>query len=244
MTAQAIPDGPGYGIGVRYWGAGDPGAVGARELWFDGTYLSIRNAANTAWVQLGGAGSVPDLATVLMQGADAGGVTITNLGAGVDPTDAAQLDQAGSGGGTPAILLDYALSSDLTNVALTGGSPTDIIANQNFTKVAAGSLIEVIVRGCAFCEDATYNEYCIQIVIDSAGTPITKIMGAAESNSDTFVARNNPFGGGSSVYISGLSAATHTVKVQILPQEDDHLYCRASGEAPQEFANVQVIEHL
>jgi hypothetical protein len=102
VPATELHDGPGYGVGLRYVQTTDPGAVGAFEQWFDGTNLYIRNAANTAWVTIGAGGTTPPLAEVLAQGADANGVTITDLGAGSNPTDAAQLDQAGGGSFTAA----------------------------------------------------------------------------------------------------------------------------------------------
>ncbi len=149
-----------------------------------------------------------------------------------------------TGGGTPTILLDHALAADISNQAIGATTPFDVIANQNFTKVAAGSLIEIIVRGFGFFADATNgNQYWSQIVIDSGGTPITVLWGAGQ-NPGVSASRANPFGGGSSIYITGLSAATHTIKVQVEPVFADHFYCRAATGTPPEFCNVQVIEHL
>lgn len=146
---------------------------------------------------------------------------------------------------TPTILLDFPLASDITNQAISAGTAFDVIANQNFTKAVAGSLIEIKVRGNCFANDNVNNQYVISVVVNSGGTPITKYLGgAADPYTTTPVnARANPFGGGGSVFISGLSAATHTVKVQITAISNDHFYLRASTNTPYEFANVQVIEH-
>ncbi len=103
------------------------------------------------------------------------------------------------------------------------------------------------MRGFGFFADTTNgNQYYSQIVIDSAGTPITKQLGAGQNTTTALAGGNriNPFGGSGSIYISGLSAATHTVKVQVVPTFSDHFYCRASTGNPPEFCNVQVIEHL
>jgi hypothetical protein len=123
MTAQAIPDGPGYGMGVRYFGAGDPGAVGANEAWFDGTDLRIRNAANTAWVAIGAAPSTPTLAQVLAVGADANGVEITDLGAPGSPDSAARLADAGGGSAFVAATRTVSLDSFAPPALVTGSDP-------------------------------------------------------------------------------------------------------------------------
>jgi len=80
MATVIVPDGPGYGLGVRYFGDVDPGAVGAFAGWFDTATgaLKFRNAADTAWIAV--AVGTPDLAAVLAVGATAGGVEITGLG--------------------------------------------------------------------------------------------------------------------------------------------------------------------
>jgi hypothetical protein len=63
MAVTELPDAPGYGRGIHWVGATDPGAVGALEVWFDPTgpgSLKIRDAANAAWLTVGGgAGFVP-----------------------------------------------------------------------------------------------------------------------------------------------------------------------------------------
>lgn len=156
---------------------------------------------------------------------------------------------AAPSGGTPVLLLDYALAADITNQAITAATYFDMFANQNFTKAAAGSLIEVTVRGMCFFNDNVANEYITRVNIDSGGTPVLKYIGAASDPYATSPvnSRGNPLAGGS-VYISGLSAATHTIKVQITcSSSNDHLYCRASTNGPPnngEFLHVQVIEHL
>jgi len=80
MATVIVPDGPGYGLGVRYFGDVDPDAVGAFAGWFDTATgaLKFRNAADTAWIAV--AVATPDLAAVLAVGAAAGGGRITGLG--------------------------------------------------------------------------------------------------------------------------------------------------------------------
>jgi hypothetical protein len=45
------------------------------------------------------------------------------------------------------------------------------------------------------------------------------------------------------VFLSGLTAAVHTVKPQVLITETKGFYCRASTNNDQEFLRIQVIEH-
>lgn len=91
MATVIVPDGPGYGLGIRYFGDVDPGAVGAFAGWFDTATgaLKFRNAADTLWVAV--AGGTPALSAVLAVGADAGGVEITGLGAATNPDDATRM---------------------------------------------------------------------------------------------------------------------------------------------------------
>jgi hypothetical protein len=62
MGVLELPDAPGYGRGIHWVGATDPGAVGPLEVWFDPTApgtFRVRNLANTAWLTVGGAPALP-----------------------------------------------------------------------------------------------------------------------------------------------------------------------------------------
>jgi hypothetical protein len=155
-------------------------------------------------------------------------------------------ETGGSGTAGTAILLTYDLASDVSNQAITGGTFFDVFANQNFTVASATSIVEVAVRGFGFFNDnATNNQYLTRINIDSAGTPVLRYLSGDNDTHPTLNSRHNPLVGGS-LFISGLSAATHTIKLQITAIGNDHFYCRASSNGPTtggEFLTVQVIEH-
>jgi hypothetical protein len=155
-------------------------------------------------------------------------------------------DQTAGGGGSAgtAILLDYALASDITALSVTASTWTDIIANQTFTPASASSIIEIVVRASAFMNSvAATARISTRLVIDSGGTPQNKLWGSAQAV-EAASGRPNPFGGAGSLFLSGLSAAAHTVKPQILcSASNSGFFCRASGSPDEEFLFIQVIEH-
>ena len=143
----------------------------------------------------------------------------------------------------PNLILDYTLGSDISALATTGGAWTDIIANQNFTVANASSLVEIAVRGLCFINGGTGQLVeAIRVVIDSAGTPIYEIVGG--STTETAARRGNPLAG-APIFRSGLSAATHTIKLQVFQNGDNTptFYCRPSG-SPPESIRIQIVEHL
>jgi hypothetical protein len=144
--------------------------------------------------------------------------------------------------------LDYALGSDISNQAITFDTYFDLFANQNFTKTYANSLIEVCVRGFGFMNHNDNDQVVTRININSGGTPVLKYLGGAQNTNTTTDSRPNCLTGGS-IWVSGLGAATHTIKVQLTTVgANNNFFCRASTNAPPttgaEFLNVQVIEHL
>lgn len=153
---------------------------------------------------------------------------------------------ASSGTAGTSILLTYDLGADITNQAITGGTYFDLFANQNFTVASASSIVEVVLRGMGFFNDnASSAEYMCRVNIDSGGTPVLKYMSGGSDYASGTNVRGNPLVGGT-VFISGLSAATHTIKAQITASGNQHFYCRASTNGPPsngEFLQVQVIEH-
>lgn len=134
-----------------------------------------------------------------------------------------------------SLLLDYVLASDIS--ALSVPSPattwTDFIANQSFTVTNAVALIDVIARGLAFFNSGA--EVGVRIVIDSAGTPIIKTLGGA------YGTLQNIFAGAGAVNVGALSAAAHTVKVQMTATTTAAVYCRPVTAAPESFA-LQVMQ--
>jgi hypothetical protein len=148
-----------------------------------------------------------------------------------------------SAGGS-ILQLDYALATDVSALAAAEDTWVDVITNQSFDVDDAASLVEIVVRGSAFLNAA--DPACIlntRLVIDSAGTPITKMLSGTYT--EVSGGRPNPFTGAVPVYLSGLSVATHTVKIQFKRKNSTGsptFYCRASTVA-EEFLFMQVVEH-
>ena len=153
--------------------------------------------------------------------------------------------ESGGGAGT-AILLTFDLASDHSGAALTAGAAFDIISNQNFTVASASSIVEVSVMGMGFCNSAVSNQYVARANIDSGGTPVIRYMGGANNINTTANDRANVLAC-APVFVSGLTAAVHTIKIQLVAlSNNDTFFCRASTNGPLtggEFMRVQVIEH-
>lgn len=198
------------------------GAMATDVLWDAAGDLAVGTGANTgAKLALGASGKVPQ----------SNGSTLVYSA----PT---------------GLLLTYDLAADITNQAITAGTFFDLFANQNFSVAVATSIIQVSVRGYGFYNDNnTSHQYLTRVNIDSGGTPILRYLAGASDTHATTNSRQNPLAGGT-VFISGLTAGVHTIKVQTtcLPTGvNDHFYCRASTNGPTtggEFLTVQVIEHL
>jgi hypothetical protein len=229
----------GQSTGLKWVAAGTPvdqnyddvAAVGTADTFARGDHVHGMPAS-------GGVAEITDLPTA---------ETDTSLVLAPDGAGGVEFraETGGSGTAGTSILLDYALASDITNQAITATTAFDVIANQNFTVASASSIVEVAVRASGFFNDAVVNSYWADILIDSAGTPVTRAIGGCGNGSTVANVRANPFAGGP-VFISGLSAATHTIKVRIYAVGNDHFFCRASTNAPNtggEFLEIQVIEH-
>lgn len=142
--------------------------------------------------------------------------------------------------GSATLLLDYVKSNDQSGVSLTGGTWLDITPDQTITKTASDSTLEIVVRAVAQIADTTGGDdfMLAQVVLDSAGTPVTKPLAGDITSDDGF---HNPFIGNSPIFLTGISAGSHTIKVQVQTSGGGSLYCRPSGG--QEFLTMQVIEH-
>ena len=159
-------------------------------------------------------------------GVDGSGV----LGYKADPT--------GSGGYTKN-LLDYIAASDLANgLSLAATTWTDIGTNQSFTVDDASAEIAIQVDRCILVGNSNAGA---RIVIDSAGTPINIFLGGNAAASGVFA---NVLAGAGVVRLAAgtLSAATHTVKVQVYADRPTTCYCRASTAPSGEGLRIEVWE--
>src|SRR5438270_4143457 len=102
------------------------------------------------------------------------------------------------------VQLDYAASTDLASgLSLSANTWTDIGTNQTFTVDDPNSVVEIAVDAAAqFQSNLTVG--ATRVVIDSAGTPITKMLGQGivQGNGQGV----NPFGGSGVIPLTGLSA--------------------------------------
>lgn len=141
------------------------------------------------------------------------------------------------------ILLDYTAVTDINNgTAVPAVTWTDVGTNQSFTVASASSVVEIAVRGAMILGAGSVvagSQSQARIVIDSAGTPITKPYGGADYPVAGLYM--NPLSGGGPVKVTGLSVGTHTVKTQVFISHAAALYCRAAS-SPYESYAIQVTE--
>lgn len=151
------------------------------------------------------------------------------------------LPGAGTGGGGASSLLAYSLAADTwDNTTLTGGAWADACANQTFTPASATSVVLVLVRGQGQIKKGSANSgpVAARAVIDSGGTPAYSKLQAGDYDNGDFRA----FTLSGAIALTGLSAAAHTVKVQLKPPSDGTAYLRASSNPDPEFLAIAVLE--
>jgi hypothetical protein len=159
------------------------------------------------------------------------------------PTGAAGATGAtGPGGGSNVtVRLDYVANTDLaTGTSLASGSWHDIGANQSFSIGNASSYVQISIVGAMLISNNGGSTVATRLIIDSAGTPITQIVGSAWSpNLTTFA---NPLAG-CGVFGITLSAATHTVKLQAQSLANTfEAFLRANTQSGTEALRIQVVE--
>lgn len=140
-------------------------------------------------------------------------------------------------------ILNYDESTDvLSGAAITASVWLDVTANQNFTVADANSIVELVARaGIIITTNTVATLFAARLVIDSAGTPQNiKIGSNILQVANQFA---SPMMGNASVFVTGLSAGVHTVKLQIFSSVTGTAYCRASSLPNSEYVNLTVIEH-
>jgi hypothetical protein len=137
--------------------------------------------------------------------------------------------------------LAYVASSNLHNpLALSAGTWADVVSNQNFTVAGTSSLLLVTVRlACSLVNgNGSVTNVGCAAQIDSAGTPINAPLGGDVLAATSGAGMLN----GGSFFLSGLSAGTHTIKIRAKSGGTASLYCRPSGAADYEFAEISIYE--
>jgi hypothetical protein len=139
------------------------------------------------------------------------------------------------------VQLDYAQTS---NVALTPSASTwtDYIGNQTFTVDDPNSVVEISVGGTILGSNASFDtDVAAQIVVDSAGAPITKFLGGARVKAAvTFGV--NALSGSVPVTLTGLAAGSHTVKVQVFADNASTSFQCYSTGLGQYGVEIRVLE--
>lgn len=152
-------------------------------------------------------------------------------------------------GGTPTlgnvtkVQLDYVASTDLANgTSLSSGFTwTDLSANQSFTVDLNTSTLWISVGGCVLLAGSANDNIATRIVIDSAGTPQNVIIGRQQQLSAS--GWTNALAASQRVPITGLSAASHTVKVQVASRLGGSFYCLASS-SPESYGLRIIVEEV
>lgn len=145
--------------------------------------------------------------------------------------------QAGS---TVDFLLEYHPSADIaSSVSLTATTWTDLCSNQNFTVADATDTIEIAVSGAAYI-GTTAALVSARINIDSAGTPITRVISGSYVPSG---GNTNALAGAGVIKVTGLSAAVHTIKVQVWSENTNTLNCQPTTRPNTDSLTILVKEY-
>jgi len=134
-------------------------------------------------------------------------------------------------------------ATDLHNgTACAANTWVDCKGNQNFTVDSSTSLIIISISARAHLgSTSTAAVTNSRIIIDSAGTPITRYLGGMTGAGANGYA--NPFAGGSLCVLTGLAAGTHTVKSQVLSTvANSVLYLRTLTVPLEEHYRTEVWE--
>lgn len=134
-------------------------------------------------------------------------------------------------------------STDLHNgTTCPQGTWVDVRANQNFTVASTDSIIAISIRGCAHLGSPSANVVSnSRIVVDSAGTPINRMLGGVNSGGGNLY--GNPLAGADTVYLTGLSAGVHTLKTQFIAvNAAGALYLRITSNPLEECFATEVLE--
>lgn len=155
-----------------------------------------------------------------------------------------QVGGSGGGAGGSSVLLNYEATTNLHNgSAVSATTWTDIGSSQTFTVANASSVVEVMTSGAVqYIGGIAGNITVVRIIIDSAGTPQTRRIAAG---STTGTGNFTPLSG--SMVLTGLSAGSHTVKLQMYSLRAGSLYLRALSSDPSypyEALNIAVVERL
>lgn len=131
---------------------------------------------------------------------------------------------------------------DLTGagLAVSATTETDLTTNQTFTPQSAASVIQISWRGyIQLSQTSAAGGVTTRMRLDSAGANTLYRVGGDRVNAAAQF--GNPLAGGDSIFITGLSAAAHTVKLTLYAEGAGTAHCRANGV---EHLTLQITEHI
>lgn len=139
------------------------------------------------------------------------------------------------------VLLSYIANTDLADtLAISATTWTDSGVNQSFIVNSATSKVAVSCNGnYRVGAGASIQDIAARLVFDVAGTPITRYL---SGNQVPGTALTNVLSGAGDIVLTGLTAGTHTVKMQIYNTVAGQAFCRASTQPNTEFFSMYVLE--
>ncbi len=140
------------------------------------------------------------------------------------------------------VRLSYTAAIDLANaISLPVNTWVDIGTNQSFVVASANSLIHLHATGVVLIGEAATNFSAIsRLLIDSASTPLPKLLGGTYPSTGSY---GNCLAGAGLVAL-GLAPGTHTVKLQVYANQVAKAFCRPVAQAPLEFLQFYVLERF
>ena len=129
-------------------------------------------------------------------------------------------------------------STDLaTNVAIAANTFTDVLSPLTFTVDDANSIVEVSVVGNIVGPAASSTaQIASKVVVDGAYSSLGGDWVPINAN-------GNFLSGGAPLFLTGLAAGSHTLKLQIVTSAAGTWSLRASGNSTYEALRIQVREH-
>lgn len=142
--------------------------------------------------------------------------------------------------GAPIKRLEFTPSTDVWSAQAFGVSVNDTMTAQNFTVASTGSVVGISVLGCLLCTNnsAAGNLFRTQVLID--GATAYSLGEASNPYAGGFC---NAFTGTNTIWLTGLSVGTHTIKVQLAClNASSVVYFRVGTNPGTEFMRVTVVD--
>lgn len=139
------------------------------------------------------------------------------------------------------VRLNVSETTDISNGgALTINTWTDVTVNRTFQIGSNNSMAIIIVSGILQVGEGSQGVASCRAVIDSAGTPQNIKIGGSVHPTGGYT---NALAGNGIAIVTGLTAGSHTIKVQVRTSNTGNkLYIRPASFPDVEFMNTAVVE--